>query len=190
TPSWTKEPIAPGAKGIIKASFNSEGRPGIFVKTVTVTSNATDPSKILYIKGIVDPKKEKVTYTPAELKTSPKISLDKSSASLGKIEKGQKVNAKFTVKNSGKQPLVVKSIQAACNCITHKLTPETIPAGKSGVLELTYSPTYDGKNNDIVVISSNDLNQPKANITLQSEVVESLTTKSPIQEEKAAPFGK
>src|SRR5438105_4406039 len=45
TPDWTKTPVLPGKSGIIKAMYSSAGRPGVFNKTVTVTSNATDASK-------------------------------------------------------------------------------------------------------------------------------------------------
>jgi hypothetical protein len=55
TPEWSKEPIMPGGKGTIKASFNSFGRPGDFQKYITVNSNA--PGEItLTIKGKVEPK--------------------------------------------------------------------------------------------------------------------------------------
>src|SRR5690554_2443140 len=40
TPSWTKEPIPPGGKGSVTASYNSAGRPGAFNKTIPITSNA------------------------------------------------------------------------------------------------------------------------------------------------------
>ena len=54
-PTTPKEPIAPGAKGIIGVRYATD-RVGIFTKTVTVTSNATgQPTKILTIKGNVLP---------------------------------------------------------------------------------------------------------------------------------------
>lgn len=191
TPSWTKEPVAPGAKGTIKASYNSEGRPGTFVKSITITSNASEPSKVLYIKGVVDPKKEKVVHTPKELKESPKLVPDKTTLNFAKVERGQKVIGKISIKNSGKSELTISGVQSACNCITHKLDKEKIPAGKSAILEFSYSPAYDGKNSDIAIIQSNDLHNSKVQITLNSEVVESLTTKSPvIQDKTAVPFSK
>jgi hypothetical protein len=52
TPEWSKEPIMPGAKGTVKAVFNSYGRPGDFHKFVTVKSNA-GPDVTLTIKGSV-----------------------------------------------------------------------------------------------------------------------------------------
>src|SRR6266542_1757921 len=40
TPDWTKQPVMPGTKGFIKATFDPSGRPGTFEKSVTVYSNA------------------------------------------------------------------------------------------------------------------------------------------------------
>ncbi|MFV5688642.1 DUF1573 domain-containing protein [Flavobacterium sp. LT1R49] len=52
-PTTPKEPIAPGAKGIIGVKYATD-RIGAFTKTVTVTSNAAgQPTKVLTIKGTV-----------------------------------------------------------------------------------------------------------------------------------------
>jgi hypothetical protein len=52
-PSSPKEPIAPGAKGIISVKYATD-RIGAFTKTVTVTSNAVgQATKVLTIKGTV-----------------------------------------------------------------------------------------------------------------------------------------
>jgi Protein of unknown function (DUF1573) len=37
TPTFTKTPVMPGESGEVKASYGTEGRPGYFQKTVTVT---------------------------------------------------------------------------------------------------------------------------------------------------------
>jgi Protein of unknown function (DUF1573) len=66
-PSWTKEPIAPGATGNIKAIYNTQGRPGPFTKSLTVsTSKGT---KVLTIKGLVE--KAPDTSVPAPVDASP-----------------------------------------------------------------------------------------------------------------------
>ena len=52
-PTSPKEPIAPGAKGVIGVKYATD-RIGPFTKTVTVTSNAAgQPTKTLNIKGTV-----------------------------------------------------------------------------------------------------------------------------------------
>lgn len=52
TPDWTKEPIAPGKTGMIKASYGTQGRPGKFEKTMTVFTNAG--TKMVSFKGNVE----------------------------------------------------------------------------------------------------------------------------------------
>lgn len=51
-PEWSKEPVLPGKKSVIKAVYHTAGRPGGFNKTITVTSNAG--VKVLTIKGTVE----------------------------------------------------------------------------------------------------------------------------------------
>jgi hypothetical protein len=54
-PTTPKEPIAPGAKGIIGVKYATD-RVGAFTKTVTVTSNAEGmPTKVLTIRGTILP---------------------------------------------------------------------------------------------------------------------------------------
>lgn len=66
-PTTPKEPIAPGAKGIIGVKYATD-RVGAFTKSVTVTSNADgQPTKVLTIKGTVLP-----DATPAAVPAIPK----------------------------------------------------------------------------------------------------------------------
>lgn len=53
-PTFPKEPIAPGAKGVIGVKYDTSRAGQPFTKTVTITSNAAGtPSKTLTIKGTV-----------------------------------------------------------------------------------------------------------------------------------------
>jgi hypothetical protein len=54
TPEWPKEPIAPGQTSKIKVEYNTQGRPGDFTKSITITSNESDQPKMIYIKGKVN----------------------------------------------------------------------------------------------------------------------------------------
>ena len=57
-PEWPKEPIAPGATGTIKVSYDTK-RPGAISKSVTITSNdAAEPTKVIRITGNVLPAPE------------------------------------------------------------------------------------------------------------------------------------
>jgi len=55
TPHWPKEPIMPGKSASIIVEYNAL-HPGAFTKTITVSSNATEPSKVIVIKGNIEAK--------------------------------------------------------------------------------------------------------------------------------------
>ena len=59
TPSYTREPVLPGKKGIVSAKYSTTGRPGKFNKTITVYTNVPDTIYKLTIKGDVIPKGNK-----------------------------------------------------------------------------------------------------------------------------------
>ncbi|TDE47119.1 DUF1573 domain-containing protein [Flavobacterium rhamnosiphilum] len=52
-PTYPKEPIAPGAKGVIGVKYDTSRAGQPFNKTVTLTTNAVVPTKTLTIKGNV-----------------------------------------------------------------------------------------------------------------------------------------
>jgi len=56
TPEWTREPIVPGGKGVIKVSYDPRNRPGVFNKTIRVSSNAENADIVLTILGEVTPR--------------------------------------------------------------------------------------------------------------------------------------
>ncbi|RYU82483.1 DUF1573 domain-containing protein [Hymenobacter persicinus] len=189
TPDWTKTPVLPGKYGMVKAMYSSAGRPGVFNKTVTVTSNAATPSTVLSIKGNVLNKAEvKATLTPAQLALSPRLTLDRTSHDFGKMESGQQPVARFTVKNTGKQDLVLEQLSSACNCVGYKNTPAPIKPGQSGTIELIYGQRQIGQMSDAVIISSNDLTGD-AKLTLKANVVRDLNGTSMMKESGVAvPF--
>lgn len=61
-PTYPKEPIMPGQKGVIEVNYDTN-RLGAFTKTVTLTSNALEETKVLTIKGNVEAQPE---GTPAK----------------------------------------------------------------------------------------------------------------------------
>jgi archaellum component FlaG (FlaF/FlaG flagellin family) len=52
-PEWPKDPVEPGATGVIKVKYNTR-IPGNFGKSITVFSNAANSPIALQIKGVVE----------------------------------------------------------------------------------------------------------------------------------------
>ncbi|MBP5319069.1 MAG: DUF1573 domain-containing protein [Paludibacteraceae bacterium] len=59
TPQWSKEPIAPGKKGVITVTYNPKGRPGNFNKSITLTyvlaGDTESKTAVVNIRGEVIP---------------------------------------------------------------------------------------------------------------------------------------
>ena len=50
---WPRMPVQPGKGGTITVQFNSEGRPGVQHKTITVVANTDPPTAVLTLSGEV-----------------------------------------------------------------------------------------------------------------------------------------
>lgn len=55
-PEWPKEPIMPGEDGQIKVKFNSDKKPNLQQKDITLVTNTDEGKEILKIKAQVTPK--------------------------------------------------------------------------------------------------------------------------------------
>ncbi|MDW8296685.1 MAG: DUF1573 domain-containing protein, partial [Raineya sp.] len=164
--------------GTITVSYNSQGRPNAFTKTVTVRTNSTEPVKVLYIKGFVNPK----APTPA---SQAELAIEKTEYNLGNLQPGQTAIQKITLKSVGKEELRITAIRSDCNCVTHNII-NSIQPNESAVLELKYTPRQKGNLTENVMIYSNDGKTPMHLIKLRAFVSEG----SPLKENSQKnPFG-
>lgn len=178
TPNYTREPIPPGKTGKITVSYNSQGRPNVFHKSITVRTNSDEPVKVLYIKGFVNPKNP----SPASQAI---LSLDRTEAQIGNLQLGQTALQKFTITNTGSGDLTITNVRSNCNCVTNNGL-RTLKPNESYVLELRYTPRQKGNIDEEVMIYSNDGKVPMHKILLKANVIEA----SPMKENAVKnPFG-
>lgn len=135
TPKWTHEPIEPGQTGTITVTYNPNGRPGRFQKTVTVTSNTEEATTRLYIKGEVIPKPAApaVTYP---VKMGP-LSLNKKSLNFGvliKREGGKMFSIEYA--NLTDQAIKVElKTNAEYSYLKPQATLQNVQPGETGKLQ-------------------------------------------------------
>jgi hypothetical protein len=55
-PNWSREPIPVGGEGFVEAEFDSQGKPGVQNKTITVTANTWPKTTTLRFKAMVNAK--------------------------------------------------------------------------------------------------------------------------------------
>ena len=73
-PTWPKEPIPPGASGTIGVKYDTK-RVGKFTKTITLSTNTAEKSKILTIKGEIN-KPAEAPVAPSKPKTGSPVEVN------------------------------------------------------------------------------------------------------------------
>jgi hypothetical protein len=103
TPTWTKDPIAPGKTGIISASYDPMNRPGPFNKNITVKTNGTPEIMNLTISGDVIPRtKGPKDWYPSE---AGNLRMTSPSVYFNRVYHDGKETQKVTLYNQGTAPI-------------------------------------------------------------------------------------
>jgi hypothetical protein len=147
TPTWTREPIAPGKSGSIEVSYNPAGRPGMFTKTVTVTSNAETPNVNLTIQGVCEQKQPSLAELyPRKLGD---LMVKNNSVSFVKINQNEIKTESMELVNDTDNPITV-SLKQVPSHIAARVVPEVVPAKGKSILSITYEA---GKRGDYGLVS-------------------------------------
>ncbi len=146
---YTKEPVQPGAKGFVKATYDPKNRPGKFNKSITVTANTENPTTLLRIEGEVVPREKGIEdFYPKEFGD---IRLITSHLAFTKVYNNQTVTDTIGIVNMGTEPIEI-TFENVPEHIAISVSPKKIAGkkgsethGQLGVITIT----YDGqKKND------------------------------------------
>lgn len=135
TPKWTRDPIAPNGSGEITVSYNPANRPGIFTKTVTVTSNAENSTVVLTISGSVE-QREKTLAEKYPREIGP-LRAETNHISFAQLKQNAVESKELELVNDTEKPVKV-DLQTVPSHLTVKVEPSTIPAKSRGKLFVTY----------------------------------------------------
>lgn len=107
----------------------------------------------------------------AQSEPAPKMEIPVKDYNAGVIQKGQKVEYAFEIRNSGKAPLQILEAKPGCGCTVAEYDKEIAP-GKSGRIKAvmdtsTFSYGEQGKS---ITVRSNDPVQPSVTLQLRAVV--------------------
>lgn len=135
TPEWSREPVAPGQTSSIKVSFDPRNRPGAFVKSITVNSNASNSVVSLTIRGNVSRRPagpyDRYKFNVGTLK------LTSNTINLGAIKNTQTVERKIEVINSDNKPAKIQVIGEHPH-LTASVTPTTLAKDQKATILIKY----------------------------------------------------
>jgi len=153
TPSWTKEPIEPGKKGTIAVTYNPSGRPGAFMKTITVYNNSTEEQVTLVIKGEVIPKSSGVSSEYPVVMGG--LRLKTKVVQINNVDKGKSQTRTVSIQNSSKENLKLTVVNLPAY-VTVESSPETLKPNEEGKITFTFNskncPQWGPVSDDVYVV--------------------------------------
>ena len=192
TPQWTREPIEPGQEGNITVTYNPNGRPGRFQKSITVTSNASTEPMRLYIKGEVIPKPAQPTEQyPISMGA---LKLKKNSAHFGILKNttpGKMIDIEYA---NTTDSLVTVGLYCdeAYDYIKPSVSLKELKKGETGKLQIALQPAdcplWGPVESKAYVIVNGKLNKTdEYTITLKANIQEDFSQMT-VEEQQQAPI--
>lgn len=130
---WTKEPIAPGGKGVVKASFDAKAL-GRFEKSVGIYSNATP--NLVYLKFAGEVVREIKDYTKTHPYAIGSIRIDRDEFAFPDVYRGQQPTLTFGIANLSDRPYEPVLMHLP-PYLKMEAEPKVLLKGKKGTVKLT-----------------------------------------------------
>jgi len=100
-------------------------------------------------------------FSQEEIKTNqdseniPEIYFENTTHNYGEIKYNSDGTCEFTFKNTGKEPLLLTNVKAACGCTTPTWPKQPIESGKEGTIVVKYNTRIKGAFTKTIRVYSN-----------------------------------
>jgi hypothetical protein len=173
TPDWTRQPIAPGSSGFIKASFDPKGRPGYFNKSLTVTTDWDGTPSVLQIKGnVLNPARANDPSSFSVVNGS--IHLKSNSFNLDKVFINREAAAvSFPIYNASKD--TVHFTDVVVPSYIKAVTPKRLAPGETSVLKIIFDAKLKGQYGFVsenIELITDDKEMPEKSFSVYATVEE------------------
>lgn len=115
-----------------------------------------------------------VNFASAQKVGGPTMAFDKTEIDYGTIQQNSDPLRKFKFKNTGTEPLVIKSAQGSCGCTVPSYKKEPVMPGESSEIEVRYATDRIGAFTKTVTLTTNEGDQPRV-LTIKGNVLEKKT---------------
>lgn len=142
-----KHNVAPGETARITARYNPKGHPGTFERRIFVyTEDISRPAAVLKLTARIETESEFSDY-PVQMG---QLRLRRNEVSF---TKGKKAVETIRVVNDGDRTLSLDCERMFLpSCITFEISPENLPRGQKGELQIFYNPDKGGENSNLKLI--------------------------------------
>ncbi len=146
TYSYTKAPIKPGGKGIVKVTYNPYNRPGFFSKEIVIITETGKCYTRIWVKGNVTPFRHKVTEDyPYAFGRGLYLSL--KVLAFGEIHKGKSQSIILGYANNNNRQIKLTFKVEPENANIKFIYPNVIAANGRSNMTFTYTTPKNGYSN-------------------------------------------
>ena len=178
TPEWTRQPLRAGESGNIKVTFDPANRTGTFNKTITVSSNAAQPTTMLRISGKVLQRPKTIEDIYPVVMDS--LRLENNFIPFTKIRPNETKTADLKVINTSSVSVTPQFLNIPQH-VTIESQPATIAPGQRAVFVATYDASKKndwGYVSDRVYVTFDGKRQYSNQITLSASIEEDFSNVS------------
>lgn len=172
TPSHIKVEIvplslAPGAKGILKVSYNGKRKNQYGFQSDNIELHTDDGDEGVKSFSVLATIEDYFPQqTGAELAKSPQLKFDATTFELGRVQSNNSVSKEIQFTNTGKKQLDIRAIQSNCSCVTASAEKTSLKPGETGIIKVTFDPQdRKGSHQKAVTVYSNDPRNPVQRFT-------------------------
>ena len=164
--------LQPGQEGFFILKYDAAKRNAFgMVKDMVMlqTNDSIEPVKRIHYANTI--KEDFSKLTAKQLKNAPVSVLTADSIGLGDVQKNTSKSQKIVLRNTGKSPLVIRSLE--CNApYSATSTMMNIPAGESAEITVTLkAPGRSGTQNTTFDVITNDPANPVRTVKLTAKVI-------------------
>ena len=186
SPEWSRQPIAPGAKGFVKVTFDPANRPGNFNKTITVTANTEEANTVLRITGNVTAKPQ--TIDDLYPRSVGSLRFKSTHISFTRIGPDEKKSEEVELINTSDKPVSIDFDRVPSH-VSMKATPQILQPGQEGKITATYDAGINkewGFVYDQIFLKLNGEVNYKDRLSINANIQEDFANWSQAEKDKAA----
>ncbi len=143
---------------------------GPYVGTLQLlTNDQFFPKKSITYRAIFE--MDFSTLKRRDRRRAPHIELESRTIDLGTMKSGELKSKSFTIKNTGKSPLLIKRVETDCNCAIINNLKTSIAPGETITVNAQLDTLYkNNRQSKTIVVYTNDPQNPKVKIVVTALV--------------------
>ncbi len=167
------ETLKPGEKGVIEGTYDGSLKDdwGYVNDLVRVVLNGEIQNNVYMVlsANIVE---DFGSMSKEELANAPVAKFDATTVDFGEINQNVKKDISFKFTNEGKSDLIIRKVRSSCGCTTVTPPNTIIKPGESSTIDAIFnSGSYQGKQNKVITVVTNDPKNSQISLVVTGTVV-------------------